>query len=117
MLDDILPPGAFETNCRVSEDSNEVVEFALVMPMRGDARPLLAIDAKFPSRTTNACSPPPTRATSRRSVRHAVASNAAFGTSRPRSRRNTSGRRAPSISPCSIVPTDALYAEIARLPV
>ena len=48
MLDDILPPGAYETNRKIRPDSDEVVEFAVIMPMRGENRPLLPIDAKFP---------------------------------------------------------------------
>jgi|GEM_PF-223547 len=50
ILDDVLPTGAYETNIRLSEASGEVVEFAVHMPTRGRAgsRPLLAIDAKFP---------------------------------------------------------------------
>jgi DNA recombination protein RmuC len=48
MLDDILPPGAYETNRKIRPDSDEAVEFAVIMPMRGEVRPLLPIDAKFP---------------------------------------------------------------------
>ena len=48
MLDDILPAGEYETNCRVRPDSNDVVEFAVRMPVKGVDRPLLPIDAKFP---------------------------------------------------------------------
>ena len=38
MLDDILPPGAYETNRKVRPDSDEAVEFVVIMPMRGDSR-------------------------------------------------------------------------------
>ena len=48
MLEDILPEGAFETNCKVRPDSADSVEFAVRMPGRGEDRPLLPIDAKFP---------------------------------------------------------------------
>lgn len=48
MLDDILPPGAYLTNHRVRPDSDEAVEFAVLMPMKADPRPVLPIDAKFP---------------------------------------------------------------------
>jgi len=48
MLDDILPPGAYETNRRIRPNSEEAVEFVVIMPMRGEIRPLLPIDAKFP---------------------------------------------------------------------
>lgn len=48
MLDDLLPPGAYEANCKLREDGDEVVEFAVHMPARGTEKPLLPIDAKFP---------------------------------------------------------------------
>lgn len=48
LLDDLLPEGAYETNVRLKEGSAEAVEFAIRMPVKGDRRPLLAIDAKFP---------------------------------------------------------------------
>ncbi|MGH7101784.1 MAG: DNA recombination protein RmuC [Acetobacteraceae bacterium] len=48
MLDDLLPPGAYETNCKLREDGDEAVEFAVHMPARGADKPLLPIDAKFP---------------------------------------------------------------------
>ncbi|MGH7118464.1 MAG: DNA recombination protein RmuC [Acetobacteraceae bacterium] len=48
MLDDLLPPGAYETNCKLGEDSDEAVEFAIRMPARGADKPLLPVDAKFP---------------------------------------------------------------------
>ncbi len=47
LLDDLVPD-SYVTNARVRDGSAEVVEFALRMPVRGDARPLLPIDAKFP---------------------------------------------------------------------
>ena len=46
LLEDCLP-GGFETNRRIRDDT--FVEFAVVMPVRGDVRPVLAIDAKFPT--------------------------------------------------------------------
>ena len=48
LLDDIMP-GNYETNCRVREDSADVVEFCVLMPVKGDVRPMLAIDSKFPT--------------------------------------------------------------------
>jgi DNA recombination protein RmuC len=48
MLDDVLPPGSYETNRKLREDSDEAVEFAVVMPMRGTVRTYLPVDAKFP---------------------------------------------------------------------
>jgi DNA recombination protein RmuC len=47
-LDDILPPGSYETNMRVNPATSDSVEFALRLPMQGGAPVYLAIDAKFP---------------------------------------------------------------------
>ena len=49
LLADALPQGAWEVNRKLRPDTDEVVEFALVMPSREAPRPLLAIDAKFPA--------------------------------------------------------------------
>jgi DNA recombination protein RmuC len=49
LLDDVLPPGAYEANLRIGEEGH-VVEFALRMPLRyADDDTWLAIDAKFPT--------------------------------------------------------------------
>ena len=48
LLEDIFPQGGWEANRKLREGSDEVVEFAVVMPVRGGQRPLLALDAKFP---------------------------------------------------------------------
>ena len=48
LLEDILPPDSWRANHKVRPDSDEMVEFAIVMPMRGEHQPLLPIDAKFP---------------------------------------------------------------------
>jgi DNA recombination protein RmuC len=49
LLDDVLPPGAYETNLRLGAEG-QVVEFALRMPLRhAEAEVWLAIDAKFPT--------------------------------------------------------------------
>ena len=48
LLEDVFPQGGWEANRKLREGSDEVVEFAVVMPMRGKERPLLALDAKFP---------------------------------------------------------------------
>ncbi len=49
LLEDVLPAGAWHTNRKLREDSDDIVEFAVIMPIRGETRPLLAIDAKFPA--------------------------------------------------------------------
>jgi DNA recombination protein RmuC len=48
MLDDILPPGSYETNFKLHEGGREMVDFAVLMPMRGAAAVYLPVDAKFP---------------------------------------------------------------------
>jgi DNA recombination protein RmuC len=48
LLDDILPAGSFEANAKLREDSDEMVDFAVAMPMRGGVRVWLPVDAKFP---------------------------------------------------------------------
>ncbi|HTZ71959.1 MAG TPA: DNA recombination protein RmuC [Acetobacteraceae bacterium] len=47
LLDDLLPDG-YVANARLAEDSAETVEFALRLPGRGDTPKLLPVDAKFP---------------------------------------------------------------------
>jgi DNA recombination protein RmuC len=47
-LDDILPPGSYETNMRINPATSDTVEFALRMPMQGGTPVYLAVDAKFP---------------------------------------------------------------------
>ena len=48
LLEDMFPQGGWEANRKLREGSDEIVEFAVVMPVRGPVRPLLALDAKFP---------------------------------------------------------------------
>jgi DNA recombination protein RmuC len=47
-LDDILPPGSYETNMRINPATADTVEFALRLPVQGGSPVYLAIDAKFP---------------------------------------------------------------------
>lgn len=49
LLEDVLPHGAWEANRKLRIDSDDVVEFVLLMPSRSEPRPVLAIDAKFPA--------------------------------------------------------------------
>ena len=49
LLEDVLPHGAWEANRKLRVESDEVVEFVLLMPSRAEPRPVLAIDAKFPA--------------------------------------------------------------------
>ncbi|HEX3984188.1 MAG TPA: DNA recombination protein RmuC [Acidisoma sp.] len=48
MLEDVLPAGSFEANRKLREDTDDMVDFAVAMPMRGTARVWLPVDAKFP---------------------------------------------------------------------
>jgi DNA recombination protein RmuC len=48
MLDDLLPAGAYDANCKLSDDNDEAVDFAIRMPARGADKPFLPVDAKFP---------------------------------------------------------------------
>ena len=49
LLEDVLPHGAWEANRKLRGDSDEIVEFVLLMPSRAEPRPVLAVDAKFPA--------------------------------------------------------------------
>lgn len=49
LLDDMLTPTQFERNAKIDPASNEVVEYAVRLPGKGDDRPvLLPIDSKYP---------------------------------------------------------------------
>jgi DNA recombination protein RmuC len=116
MLDDVLPPGAYLTNHKIRPGSDDAVEFAVIMPMRGENRPLLPIDAKFPVEDYE---------------RLLAASDAGDAEMEKLARRGLERRirdearkiNANYIFPPVTVefavlylPTDALYAEIARIP-
>jgi len=116
MLDDILPPGSYETNCRVREGSGEAVEFAVIMPLRGETKMYLPIDAKFPvtdyERLLAAADAGDAEAEreARRALERCV-------------REEAKKIQAKYINPPVTVefavmylPTDGLYAEVARIP-
>jgi DNA recombination protein RmuC len=116
MLDDILPPGEYETNCRVRADSNDVVEFAVRMPMKGAERPLLPIDAKFPVEDYE-------RLLAASDAGDAEAERSASRMLERRVRDEAKKIAAKYINPPVTVefavlylPTDALYSEVARIP-
>jgi len=48
LLDDILPAGTYETNWKPRVNSDDAVEFAVAMPMKGETKAYLPVDAKFP---------------------------------------------------------------------
>lgn len=116
MLDDILPPGAYETNKKVRPDSDDMVEFAVIMPMRGENRPVLPIDSKFPVED----------------YERLLAASEAGDLEAERSATRMLERRVRDearkintkyiVPPVTVefailyLPTDALYAEVARIP-
>ncbi len=116
MLDDILPPGAYETNKRVRPGSEEAVEFAVIMPMRGENRPVLPIDAKFPVEdyerllaASEAGDVDAERAATRALERRI----------RDEARKIATKYIVPPVTvefAVLYLPTDALYAEVARIP-
>jgi len=116
MLDDILPPGAYETNRTVRPDSDEAVEFVVIMPMRGEDKPLLPIDAKFPVEdyerllaASEAGDAEGERNATRR-LERAV---------RDQAKKIAAKYINPPVTvefAVMYLPTDALYAEVARIP-
>ena len=116
MLDDILPPGAYLTNHQVRPDSGEMVEFAVIMPMRGENRPVLPIDAKFPVEDYE-------RLLAASDAGDVEGERTATHMLERRVRYEARKIAAKYIVPPATVefavlylPTDALYAEVARIP-
>lgn len=116
MLDDILPAGSYETNRKLREDSDEAVEFAVAMPMRGETRPFLPIDAKFPVEDYE-------RLLKASEEGDPAAERAAREGLERRIRFEAKKIQTKYINPPATVefavlylPTDALYAEVARIP-
>jgi DNA recombination protein RmuC len=116
MLDDILPPGAYETNKKVRPDSDDAVEFAVIMPMRGENRPVLPIDAKFPVEDYE-------RLLAASEAGDSEAERVATRMLERRIRDEARKIAAKYIAlPVTVefailyLPTDALYAEVARIP-
>ena len=116
MLDDVLPPGTYHTNHKIRADSDDVVEFAVSMPMRGETRPLLPIDAKFPIEDYE-------RLLAASEAGDAEAERTATRGLDRRIRDEAKKIHAKYINPPVTVefavlylPTDALYAEVARIP-
>ncbi len=115
LLDDLLPAGGYETNRKLREDSAEMVEFAVLMPVRG-TRPLLAIDAKFPTEDYE-------RLLDAAELGDLEAERAAKRGLETRLRLEARKIAAKYICPPVTVdfaalylPTDGLYAEVARIP-
>jgi DNA recombination protein RmuC len=114
MLEQVLPPGAFEKNYAVQEGSRERVDFAVRMPSR--ATLWLAIDSKFPTedyeRLLNAAELADLEG--ERAAREGIAL---------RVRLEAKKIREKYICPPATVefgvmylPSDGLFAEVARIP-
>jgi DNA recombination protein RmuC len=116
MLDDILPPGGYETNWKPRPESDEAVEFAVIMPMRGEAKVHLPIDAKFPVADYE-------RMLAAADAGDAEAERRARGALETKVRDQAKKIADKYIAPPATVdfavmylPTDGLYAEVARCP-
>lgn len=115
LLDDVLPEGAYDSNFRVG-DGGEVVEFAVVMPMRGGLKPRLAIDSKFPTEAYERLLDAAERgdADGERTNRRLLE-----GQVRLEARKIAEKYIRPPVTvefAVLYLPTDGLYAEIARAP-
>ncbi|NHO20118.1 DNA recombination protein RmuC [Acetobacter oeni] len=115
ILDDVLPPGTYETNRRLGP-GREVVEFAVKMPVRSTVPPVLAIDSKFPTeayeRLLDACAR--NDRDGERNARKALDNALRF-----EARKIASKYIVPPETvefAVLYLPTDGLYAEIARSP-
>jgi DNA recombination protein RmuC len=115
LLDDVLPPGAYEANLRVG-DAGEVVEFALRMPLRESQVPVwLPIDAKFPAEDYDRliiaieAGDRAGEAEARRGLERAI---------REQAKRIARYVRPPRTVDHAVMylPTEGLFAEAARLP-
>ncbi|NHO31462.1 DNA recombination protein RmuC [Acetobacter fallax] len=115
ILEDVLPPGTYETNRRLGQ-GREVVEFAVKMPVRCTVPPVLAIDSKFPTeayeRLLDACAQ--NDRDGERNARKALDNALRF-----EARKIASKYIVPPETvefAVLYLPTDGLYAEIARSP-
>ncbi|MBB5688268.1 DNA recombination protein RmuC [Roseomonas alkaliterrae] len=116
LLDDILPPGSYETNKKLSEDTAEAVEFAIRMPNERGREVFLAVDAKFPTEDWD-------RLVIASEAGDVEAERAARRALEQRVRAEAAKIAAKYIRPPLTVefavlylPTEGLYAEIARIP-
>ena len=116
MLDDILPVGAYEVNWKPRAGSDDAVEFAVVMPMRGESKCYLPVDAKFPVEDYERlllaldAGDPEGERVARRALERRV---------RDEAKKIADKYIAPPTTvefAVMYLPTDGLYAEIARIP-
>ena len=116
LLDDVLPAGAYETDCRLRPDEGgEVVEFAVRMPTGDGSVRLLPIDAKFPTEAYERLLAADERgdADAARLARRALE-----GAIRAEARRiGTKYVQPPATVDFAVMylPTDGLYVEVSRL--
>jgi DNA recombination protein RmuC len=115
MLDDVLPPGAYDTNWKPREGSDDAVEFAIIMPMRGAIRPRLPVDAKFPVEDYERLLTAQDNADpeAERAARRALATRV-----RAEARKIAEKYILPPTTvefAVMYLPTDGLYAEVARI--
>ncbi|MGV4876286.1 DNA recombination protein RmuC [Acetobacter indonesiensis] len=115
ILDDVLPEGAYQSNVRLGP-GNDVVEFAIRMPVRAATPPVLPVDSKFPTEAYE------------RLLNAAEEGDAAGEKAARKALENTVRLEARKIAAKYIqppktvefavlyLPTDGLYAEAARIP-
>ena len=116
ILADILPEGAWQANRKLRADSDEVVEFVLVMPAQGQPRPVLALDAKFPSEDYDRLllASEAGQADEERAARRALETRL-----RGEARKIAAKYIVPPVTvdfAVMFLPTDGLYVEAARMP-
>jgi len=116
LIEDILPPGSYETNKRLAEDSAEAVEFAIRMPGERGREVFLAVDAKFPTEDWD-------RLVQAGEAGDAEGERLARRALEQRVRAEAAKIAAKYIRPPLTVefgvlflPTEGLYAEVARMP-
>lgn len=116
VLDDFLPAGTYETNARVKEDSNDTVEFAILMPTPGEGRVRLPVDAKFPVEDyerllfAHDAGDPEGEAQARRGLELRIRAEA------QKIAQKYIAPPATTEFAVMYLPTEGLYAEVARIP-
>ncbi len=115
ILDDVLPPGTYESNVRLGP-GNDVVEFAIRMPVKTETPPLMPVDSKFPTEAYE------------KLLNAAEEGDVAGEKAARKSLENTVRVEARKIAtkyiqpPATVefavlyLPTDGLYTEVARIP-
>ena len=116
LLDDFLPEGSYETNVKLREGSNELVEFAIRMPAPGDALVRLPVDAKFPVEdyerllAAHEAGDAEGEAQARRALENRIRGEA------QKIREKYIHPPATTEFAVMYLPTEGLYAEVARIP-